>query len=296
MQPNGSPFQSDGLNTNEQQQPVVSAPQPLVQPQPTMFTNQQVSMSSSNKTLIGEYLDNLLKLVTNPKAFTTKPVESLIKSLIFPLLNLAVMVLVSVFVRIVTLLTDGSSVELSRKFNGDFWSLLFKNLAMTSLYSIAFIAIIAGVVTIFVLIAKKDHQFKDVVASISVFSLNFLAVAIAAVIGMISVWIKNIDFDSFIGLVNNLIISTIFIYTCVIIIVDIIKLTGQNLLKSTAIFVGSTILVTFILGKMITTFGSDFGISFGQYRNSISNSNASQSYLEAITEKVNDTIESMFDF
>jgi len=171
--------------------------------------------------------------------------------------------------------------------NGDFWGNIFKSAGLSGLYAIIFLAAMAGIIMIFALIAKKDVVFKDILSMSSIFSLNFLAIAVVAILGLLNVWVDNTDFNGIVNMITNLVTSLVFIYAVVLMIQGITTVTGFNIFKSTAIFVASAIILLFVCGKMITTFAADFRISFGGYNNSL-NSSASSATVNSLLKKTED--------
>ena len=261
-------------------QAVVSQPQPL-------YNNQ------SSENFVGGYLNTLKILFTNPKSYFDNAPSNFIKSVMFPAINLAIMAVVLIITSLVTALRASSIMASSfggatNVMNGEFFGTLFKNLGFSALYVVIFMFAIAGIIMIFALISKKDVNFGSIFSMSSIFSLNFLAVSVASIVGLLSVFIVNADFSSVIGLINNLIVSLVFVYAGALIIQGITTVTGFNLFKSTIIYVASAILMIFILGKIITTFGNDFSLSFGSYSNSALNTNSTASVVEnSIKEAIN---------
>ena len=253
----------------------VSTPEPVVTPQPAPAPVQQpvaapqpvVNNNVGSESFIKTYINTLKTLFTNPKAFFDNPPATLAKSLIFPGINLAIMAIISIITQIISALTI-KTVLVSVTVDADFFGTLFKNLGLSALYIAIFLAAIAGIIMVFALISKKTVTFKDIFSMSSIFSLNFLALAVSLIIGLFAGWVGNIDFYSITGLISNIVVSLVFVYAGILIIQGINEVSGFNIFKSTAIYVVSIIMMAFIFGKMITTFYADFSISFGQYSNS----------------------------
>jgi hypothetical protein len=268
------------------QQPPVQPPAPQPAYVPTSYQNPTSG-----------YFNTLKMLFTDPKSFFDNPPANFVHSLIFPAINLGVMVLVVFLTKIIATLTYSIPTSIYNtdaptgfaRLTADFWGETFKSFGLGFLYAAIFLFAIAGIMMIFALISRKTTTFKDIFAMGSIFSLNFLAVAITSIIGLLIVWITNADFVSIVGLVNNLIISLVFVYAGVLIIQGISTVTAFNFFKSTAIYVLSTILLVFIMGKVIKTFPNDFGISFGQY------SNGSSVNLISIDSVLNSSLNSIFN-
>lgn len=286
MQPDGNQFQNN-FNNGQPQNNVGSQT-------PIQNQAQNNYVKYTNESIITKYLSELKLLLTNPKSFNSKSNTSLLKAVIFPLINIAIMAIVAFFVTIISVLTNGSKAKISDKLGDGFILELIKSIGLNSLYAAILLALIASIVMIFVLITKKNNQFKDIVTSVSVFSLNFLAVALTSTVGLLTVWVSNSDFSSFVNLLNNIIMSSIFTYTGVIIVIDIIKLTSLSLLKSTLIYVGSIILIVFMLGKMFDASTDYLNVSFGGY----SNNSVSQSsgIINSLNDIFNESFEDFYDF
>ena len=222
------------------------------------------------------YFGTLKSLFTNPTAFFDSPPASWLQALLFPVINLAIMLLVQFFVVLLSVLTmprpEGSKGSNFDTLTGDFWGQLFKGLGLSALYAVIFIAAIAGIIYIFTLIARKDTSYRDILSMGSIFSLNFLAVAVTSLIGLLNVWITSADFVSIVNQITGLVTSLVFVYATVLIIQGIASVTSFNMIKSTAIFVVSMALIVFITGKIVQDLpkNGDFSIDFGGYSNSIS--------------------------
>lgn len=71
------------------------------------------------------------------------------------------------------------------------------------------------------------------------------------------------------------------------------KIASLSLFKSTAIYVVSAILMIFLMGKMISSFSNDFGVSFGKYTNS-SYDKYSVSSAGTVEDTLNNALKSYF--
>ena len=187
------------------------------------------------------YFKTLKTLFTEPKSFFDNPPATFVKSLIFPGISLAIMAILSIIVNIVSALTVKSTIlgylgKSTTTINGDFFAGLFQNLGLSLLYVAIFMAAIAGIFMIVALIGKKTVAFKDIFSMTSIFSLNFLAIAVSMFIGLFAGWVSNVDFTSIINLINNVIVSLVFVYAGILIIQGINDVTGFNIFKSTAIY------------------------------------------------------------
>jgi hypothetical protein len=101
--------------------------------------------------------------------------------------------------------------------------------------------------------------------------------------------VDNADFASVISLINSLIISLVFIYAAVLIIDGISEVTGFDMLKSAAILVVSTLLITFLMGKLFhSDFSGYFNISFGGYNS------PSSVTVQSIQNTVQDSLKNLF--
>lgn len=287
------------MNPNEQMvpenNPVAPPPQPqqyVQQPQPVQMQQQPVyNQAAPSGNYVGGYFNTLKTLFTNPKSFFDNPPTTFLQSIIFPAINLVIMLLVLLVTTIISTLTTYNTEGTSPfdKLNGDFWGQLFKSVGLSALYVVLFLAVIAGIIYVFALIAKKSANYKDILSMSSIFSLNFLAVSVTAIIGLAFSWVDNADFSSVIGMISGLIASLVFVYATVMIIQGISSVTEFNLFKSTAIFVVSSLLVVFIAGKIVTDLpkDGDLGLSFGNYSNSVTKTNEIVNSLKALQNTLN---------
>ena len=265
MQPNNDnqPISDNNLTSpqpNTINPPVVAAvPQAQVVAQPVAVQSQPaqpVSFSSNQYNSEGfmvTYLKTLKTLFTDPKSFFDNPPVSFVKSLIFPAINLVIMALMVIITSIIRVLTTptakislyGISASTGPKLDGDFFGALFKNLGLSTLYVIIFLAAISGIIMIVALISKKTVSFKDIFSMSSIFSLNFLAVSVSLILSLIIGWVGNVDFSSVMYLLSNIVVSLVFVYACILIIQGINQVSSFNIFKSTAVYVVSIIPVSY---------------------------------------------------
>jgi len=273
-------------------QVVVPVAAPVQAPQPNVYNNNQYS----NDNFILAYFKTLKTLFVDPKSYFDNPPINLVKSLIFPAISLAIMALMVIITSVIKVLTAptikttlfGISTTTGPKLSGEFFGELFKNLGLSALYVVIFLAAISGIIMVVALISKKTVAFKDIFSMSSIFSLNFLAVSVSLVFSLIAGWVNNIDFSSIIYLLSNIVVSLVFVYACILIIQGINQVSGFNIFKSTAIYVVSIILMAFIFGKVIKTFPNDFSISFGSYSNSALNSGSYSSFTSSLEKAIED--------
>ncbi len=310
-QPPASPVQQP-VTVSQPVQPIIQQPIPqpvqaIVQPPIQQSVPQQNYSQTSYSEASSGYFGTLKALFTNPKAYFDNPPVNFLKSVLFPAINILAMGVILMLTRIIATISapvskpasdalsyfssSADTVALKSGFElltGDFWGALFKNFGLSSLYAVIFLAAIAGIIMIFALIAKKDVVFKDILSMSSIFSLNFLAVAVVAVLGLLNVWVINADFNGIMNLIMNLVTSLVFVYAAVLMIQGITTVTGFNLFKSTTIFVASAIILIFICGKMISTFAADFSMSFGGYNNSLSSSTSAVTAINQVNSTYKD--------
>lgn len=308
MQPEQDNFTENNVNVPppvpypvEEQQPVYAQPQPQIQqqqqPQPVPVSepvqaqyNQPAYVQPASYNS-GGYFNTLKTLFTNPKAYFDNPPANILQSIIFPAINLGFMMLVLFMTTLISVLTinneEGSSPF--DKLTGEFWGQLFKSIGLSSLYIALFLAIIAGIIYVFALVAKRSAEYKDILSMNSIFSLNFLAVAVSAIVKLAFSWVDSADFSSVITMICGLLTSLVFVYAAVLIIQGISEVTQFNFFKSTAIFVVSSVLIVFIAGKIVTDIpaNGDFGLSFGGYSNSVSKTSDVLDSLKTLRDLLN---------
>lgn len=234
--------------------PQQSPAQPAQSPQVNMPMPEQPSIAANK---LG-YIEQLKAILINPKSYLDNTADNLKKSIVFIAINLGIM-------SVVTFITSIIGALKSDFFSGDFlWSLV-KNIGFGAFYALSFLFAIAGIVMVISLVAKKDAKFSSVFSVMSVFSLNFITTAINSVISLVLSWINSSDFSNIVFVLVNIIVSIIFVYTCSLIIHGIASMAKFSLLKSTIVYVASTVVLMFVFVKIIDGFPLFFNVSFGQY-------------------------------
>lgn len=262
------------------QEPVIVQPQaaaapPPPPPPPAPYTQQQSVQTDTTyrpASSVG-YVGTLKALMTNPKEYLGSS-QTLVQSIIFSAVNLVVMIVVTMLTTVIAVLTmhtyNGDTTSPFSRLTGDFWGQIFKSAGLSSLYAALFLFAVAGIVLVVSLIKKRQPSFNDTMSISSIFSLNFLAVALASIVGLLAVWINNTDFSSIILLISSMITGLVFIYSMILIVQGVSDISGLSLITSVALVVVSTALLIFVGGKIVKGLTSDINVSFGGYNNSVS--------------------------
>lgn len=236
------------------------APQPVAPPVVQPQTQPVVAVASQGPGFFMQYFTKVKSIFMNPKSVQDAAPSSIKDSLIFTAMNLGVMSVVMLITSMITY-----AVSSSPDFSGEYFGELFKGIFLSILFACIFLSAITGIIYIITLIAKKVTKFSDLFSVISLFSLNFLAVATAAIIGVLLVWLTDVEVLSFVAMLKSLVTSLVFVYTMILIINGIVKTTNFNLFISCLIYVIPSIIFVFIMGKIISTFPIYFSLSFGNY-------------------------------
>jgi len=161
--------------------------------------------------------------------------------------------------------TDMDSVT-KIELDGKFWGEQFKSIALTALYAVGFILLIAGVVYVLSLIGKKVADFNKSFGLTSVLAINFVAQAAVSVISLVSLYFT--DAADFIGLITTSIIGIAFIYSSVLLIQGLVDGVGLSYFIVICSYVITVVFGMFILGKMIKDYGVYFNVDFGGFGSS----------------------------
>ncbi|NTU69332.1 hypothetical protein HGB13_00675 [bacterium] len=284
-------------------QPVAPAPvQDYAQPtQQQYYGAPQAQMygSDSGDSFNG-YFDGLKSLISTPQRLINGLSQDITKAFIFIGISLGLWAGTNLITEILrTLKMNGSAQKAAEEYadkwgtelemvtkveiNGDWFGNWFKHIGLTSLYAVGFICLIAGVVYVLSLIAKKNSDFIKSFGLTSVLSINFVSAALVSVVALISLYLT--DMADFVGLITASISGIAFIYSSVLLIKGVVENVDLSYFVVVCAYVISVVFGLFILGKMIKDYELYFSVDFGRFGSTQS------ALLETLDRSLADTIE-----
>lgn len=287
------PVQSPGTPQQDQKTDQMSPQQPQMQEQQSYQQNFQTSdqqYSSDSSDGYSGYVDGLMSALKAPQRLINGLSESIVKALIFIAVNVAVywgINFVYIFAWIMKYNADVKDNDYKFKFTGEFWGLIFKQVGLTTLYSVGFLFLVAAVILVISMMMKRQGDFSKAFGLVSVFSLNFIAGAVATVFAFLPLFID--DLYKLVTLVNATIVSIVFVYTLVLVIQAIVKNIGLSYIVAVASIVATMLFGIFILSEMIDDFKGYFNVDFGYY------TVGSDSLLEIADFGLKNSIDNVFD-
>lgn len=203
------------------------------------------------------YFNYLKVIFKNPRDFYNNLPKNIYSSLIFIFINMTIMAFTVFFTQIIGYSLN--KIDLS----GDLFGSIIKGMFFSSFYSLIFLFSLAGIILLLCVLKKKNINFGQSFALSSVFSINFLTVALGAFFALfISL---NSDITKIILLVNSIFSSAILIYSSIIIIQGINNITDLSVFKAAFFYISLVLIWVFISGELIENFNQHFLLSFGNF-------------------------------
>ena len=241
--------------------PVVEEPAPQ-QATPAVQAPRATASVSGDKVSVSGYLGSLKKLFTNPTEFIKELSAKIDNTIIFVLINVAIMFVIQFLTSIIG--SVSGKVDITGKY---LWQIVSAQL-YTALSAIIFVGIVALIVFVAGKISQKRSSFADSLAVSSVFSLNFLAISVTAVLGLFTIWIPSIA--QFVILLTTITTGLAMVYSTVILIQALVQLYQYSYLRAVLIYVTSSIVLTFLVSQLFTTFSLYFSVNFGSVSGGVS--------------------------